>query len=107
MRITWVQPEDLLTHELVQSADEGRAVDDVRDRWVAAGGDPTPAVSGAGPVPASPELRALARVLLQELDARPAPSAPGEPDEWDAAVSLLPPAPDLPRRPSGRGDPEA
>ncbi|PUB27038.1 ADP-ribosylglycohydrolase [Promicromonospora sp. AC04] len=107
MRLTWAQPEDLLTHELVQSAAEGKDVTDLRDRWVAAGGDPTPAVSGAGPVPASPELRALARELLDELAARPAPSAPEEPDEWAAFESLLPPVPALPRRPSGPGSPEA
>jgi ADP-ribosylglycohydrolase len=106
VRLTWAQPEDLLTHELVQSAAEGKHVTDVLDRWVAAGGDPTPAESGAGPVPASPELRALARLLLDELDARPAPSAPDEPDEWDEIEVLLPPAPDLPRGPSGP-DPEA
>lgn len=100
MRLTWAQPEDLLTHELVQSADEGKDVADVRDRWVAAGGDPTPVVSGAGPVPASPGLRALARELLDELAARPAPSAPGEPDEWAAIEALLAPAPALPPRPS-------
>jgi ADP-ribosylglycohydrolase len=107
VRLAWAQPDDLLEHELVQAADEGKDVADVRDRWVAAGGDPTPAVSGAGPVPASPELRALARVLLDELDARPAPSAPGEPDDWGEIAALLPPAPDLPRRPSGPGDPDA
>ncbi|GAA4701847.1 ADP-ribosylglycohydrolase [Promicromonospora umidemergens] len=107
MRLTWAQPEDLLAHELVQAADEGKDVADVRDRWVAAGGDPTPAVSGAGPVPASPELRALARSLLAELDARPAPSAPEEPDGWAEIEALLPPAPVLPRRPSGSGGPDA
>lgn len=107
MRLTWAQPEDLLAHELVQAADEGKDVADVRDRWVAAGGDPTPAVTGAGPVPAPPGLRALARVLLDELDARPAASAPDEPDDWDRIAALLPPAPDLPRRPSGPGDPGA
>jgi ADP-ribosylglycohydrolase len=101
VKLTWAQPEDLLTHELVQSAAEGKDVTDVRDRWVAAGGDPTPAVSGAGPVPATPELRALARLLLAEVEARPAPSAPEEPDGWGELVALLPPAPDLPRRPSG------
>ncbi|WP_423463585.1 ADP-ribosylglycohydrolase family protein [Promicromonospora sp. MS192] len=106
MRLTWAQPEDLLAHELVQSAHEGKDVADVRDRWVAAGGDPTPAVSGAGPVPAPPALRNLARTLLDELDARPAPAAPNEPDTWEQAEALLPPAPDLPRRPAG-ADPEA
>ncbi|NIH84384.1 ADP-ribosylglycohydrolase family protein [Amycolatopsis granulosa] len=96
MRLTWAQPEDLLAHELVQSAAEGRDVGAIRDRWVAAGGDPVPAVSGAGPHPATPELRALARDLLDELAALPAPPAAAEPDDWDAIVALLPPAPDLP-----------
>ncbi len=36
-RLTWVQPPDLLTHELVASADEGKDVDDVRRRWVDGG----------------------------------------------------------------------
>jgi len=102
VRLTWAQPEDLLAHELVQSAAEGKDVADVRDRWVVAGGDPTPAVSGAGPVPAPPVLRALARTLLDELGARPAAPAPAT---WDDVVPLLPPAPDLPRRPAG-ADPE-
>jgi ADP-ribosylglycohydrolase len=106
VRLTWAQPEDLLTHELVQSAAEGKDVRDVRNRWVAVGGDPTPAVSGAGPVPVSSQLRAVARVLLDELEARPAPSAPEEPDQWDRIEALLPPAPGLPRRPRGP-DPEA
>lgn len=96
MRLTWAQPEDLLAHELVQSAAEGRDVGAVRDRWVAAGGDPTPAVSGAGPHPAGPELRALARQLLAELRTLPAAPAPHEPDAWEEIVALLPPAPALP-----------
>ena len=97
MRLTWAQPEDLLAHELVQSAAEGKETADVRERWVAAGGDPVPAVSGAGPDPATPELLSLARALLDELDARPAVPAPAEPDGWDEIVALLPPAPRLPR----------
>ncbi|MFD6178449.1 MULTISPECIES: ADP-ribosylglycohydrolase family protein [unclassified Isoptericola] len=96
MRLTWAQPEDLLAHELVQSAAEGKEVADVRARWVAAGGDPEPAVSGAGPVPATAELRALARTVLDELDARPAAPAPAEPDGWDEILALLPEAPELP-----------
>ena len=96
MRLTWAQPEDLLAHELVQAAAEGKdpaALADVRERWAAAGGDPVPAVSGAGPVPATPELRALARDLLVELDALPAAPAPHEPDDWDAILATLPAAP--------------
>ncbi|MGP4014866.1 ADP-ribosylglycohydrolase family protein [Saccharopolyspora sp. 5N708] len=98
MRLTWAQPEDLLAHELVQSAHEGKDITAVRARWVVAGGDPTPAVSGAGPHPAAPELRSLARELLDELDALPAAPAPDEPDDWDAIVGLLPSARDLPRQ---------
>ncbi|GLY70662.1 ADP-ribosylglycohydrolase family protein [Amycolatopsis taiwanensis] len=98
MRLTWAQPEDLLAHELVQSAVEGKDVSAVRARWVAAGGDPVPAVSGAGPRPASPALRALARELLDELGALPAGPAPDEPDGWDAIAASLPPAPGLSER---------
>lgn len=96
MRLTWAQPEDLLAHELVQSSHEGRDITAVRARWVAGGGDPVPAVSGAGPHPAPPGLRSLARELLDELDALPAAPAPDEPDDWDAIVGLLPSAPELP-----------
>ncbi|WP_275292051.1 ADP-ribosylglycohydrolase family protein [Amycolatopsis sp. La24] len=96
MRLTWAQPEDLLAHEFVQSTVEGKDVTSVRERWIAAGGDPVPAVSGAGPRPAPPALRALARTLLDELAALPCPPAPHEPDGWDEIVALLPPAPVLP-----------
>ncbi|WP_336157788.1 ADP-ribosylglycohydrolase family protein [Amycolatopsis sp. VC5-11] len=96
MRLTWAQPEDLLAHEFVQSTVEGKDVTSVRERWIAAGGDPVPAVSGAGPRPAPSALRALARTLLDELATLPCPPAPYEPDGWDEIVALLPPAPVLP-----------
>lgn len=90
MRLTWAQPEDLLAHELVAAAADGKDIDDVRARWVEAGGDPVPAVSGAGPVPATPELRELARRLLAELDALPALPDPGQPEAWDDIAAVLP-----------------
>ena len=98
MRLTWAQPEDLLAHELVQAAHEGRTVDDVAQRWAAAGGELVPAVSGASAVPATSELRALARELLAELDGRALPeeSRAAQPDDWDEIVALLPEAPALP-----------
>nr|WP_042178832.1 ADP-ribosylglycohydrolase family protein [Kibdelosporangium sp. MJ126-NF4]CEL13457.1 putative membrane protein [Kibdelosporangium sp. MJ126-NF4]CTQ99145.1 putative membrane protein [Kibdelosporangium sp. MJ126-NF4] len=96
MRLTWAQPEDLLAHEFVQSSVDGKGVGEIRARWVAADGDPVPAVSGAGPNHAPPALRALARELLDELAALPTPAAPDEPDEWSAILALLPPAPSLP-----------
>lgn len=105
MRLTWAQPEDLLTHELVQSAAEGKDVTAVALRWSQAGGDPMPAVSGAGPVPASEPLRALARELLDELDGTPAPAHPAEPDGWAEIVALLPPAPAAGTGESGAGLP--
>lgn len=70
MRMTWVQPEDLLPHQLVQSKSEGAEVADVEDRWRQAGGTTDAPVSGASDKPATPELRALARELLDELDGR-------------------------------------
>lgn len=77
MRLTWVQPEDLLPHQLVQSAAEGADVRDITARWVAAGGAVEAPVSGASAQPAGSELRALARQLLEELDElTPAWSAP-------------------------------
>ncbi|WP_372666320.1 ADP-ribosylglycohydrolase family protein [Amycolatopsis kentuckyensis] len=92
MRLTWAQPEDLLPHELVQSLAEGKDVTAVRERWIAAGGSPTPAVSGAGP--AALALRPLARELLDSLGAPPADPS------WDALE--LAPAASLPRGSRGR-----
>ncbi|MGW6278670.1 ADP-ribosylglycohydrolase family protein [Kribbella sp. NPDC055071] len=70
MRLTWVQPEDLLPHQLVQSRSEGVDVTDVQARWLTGGGTTDAPASGATDEPATPKLRALARELLDELDAR-------------------------------------
>ncbi len=102
MRLTWAQPEDLLAHELVQSAAEGRETADVAARWVAAGGDLVPPASGASTAPSQAGLRSLARDLLAALAERPAVPAAHEPDDWDALVRLLRPAPELP--PPDRAD---
>ncbi|MEI5100024.1 ADP-ribosylglycohydrolase family protein [Streptomyces sp. PmtG] len=74
MRLTWLQPEDLIAHEFRQAKEEGRDVTEARARWERAGGNPTPPVAGASPHPAPPRLRSLAEHLLDELDisARPA-----------------------------------
>jgi ADP-ribosylglycohydrolase len=91
--MTWVQPEDLLPHQLVQARSEGVDVTDVQARWLAAGGTTDAPVSGASAEPAPPALRALARELLDVLDARTAdwhepeiPELPslGEPAELEA-----------------------
>lgn len=96
LRLTWAQPEDLLPHELAASADEGRDVSDLADRWMAAGGDVTAPVSGASPSPASPQLRALALELLDAADARPAPDTEAEPADLDAVRRTWPDAWHLP-----------
>jgi ADP-ribosylglycohydrolase len=72
MRLTWVQPEDLLPHQLVQSTSEGVDVSDIAARWVSAGGLTEAPVSGASDKPAGAELRALARELMDALDNRSA-----------------------------------
>jgi ADP-ribosylglycohydrolase len=96
-----VQPEDLLPHELVASREEGRAVDEIEARWLAAGGAATPPVGGASPEPASPALRALAQRLLDELELVAVPQSADEPDElaairagWPADFGLGAPAGD-------------
>ena len=96
LRLTWVQPEDLLPHELAASRDEGRDVTALAERWAAAGGDVTAPVGGASAVPASPELRALAGDLLDAADALPGPDPADEPDELAAVRASWPTAWNLP-----------
>ncbi|MDH6538989.1 ADP-ribosylglycohydrolase family protein [Streptomyces sp. SPB4] len=104
VRLTWAQPEDLIGHELRQAAEDGRDAGPVLRAWTAAGGRPAPARAGASPVPAPPELRALASRLLDELAALPAPTAATEPTTWPSIHATWPPAPDA--RPSEPPAPE-
>lgn len=97
MRLTWVQPEDLLAHALVQAVAEGTDVREQARRWQEAGGSLEPAVSGASAVPADEATRAVARRLMAELDELTPAAHPDEPDAWDEIVALLPAAPVLPR----------
>ncbi|WP_329069287.1 ADP-ribosylglycohydrolase family protein [Streptomyces sp. NBC_01429] len=89
-RLTWVQPEDLLGHELRQAAEDGRDAAQFVRRWQRAGGRPAPVRSGASPDPASPQLRSLALDLLDELDQLPSPQADHEPTELSAIRSACP-----------------
>ncbi len=97
MRVTWVQPEDVIRHELVQSRAEGKSVDDIAARWLAAGGTLDVPTRGASAEPATPAQRALARSLIDELDGRPAPASSDEPNDVEAiraqwsAPPVLPP----------------
>ena len=105
LRVTWVQPEDLVGHELNQAREEGKDVDDVERRWFAAGGAPAPG-RGASQEPVPDELRALAVELLDELDALPRPLAASEPETFDEIIAAANPAErrdplDLPERIAG------
>jgi len=82
MRVTWVQPEDLVRHELWQSEQEGRDVAAVRQRWAQTGAAVEPPRAGASPEVATPEQRLLAERLLLELDALPDVTAATEPSDW-------------------------
>ncbi|GAB2774125.1 ADP-ribosylglycohydrolase family protein [Streptomyces chlorus] len=107
LRLTWVQPEDLIGHELRQAAQDGRAataVAAVAARWRAAGGPEAPPRAGASPRPVSRYLRLLAGDLLDELADLPSGLADDEPTDlgaikslcphWPSPVEAAPPAPD-------------
>ncbi|MBA2332673.1 MAG: ADP-ribosylglycohydrolase family protein [Actinobacteria bacterium] len=105
MRVTWSQPEDLIGHELRQAREEGQDIDEVEQRWLAAGGAPAPA-RGASQEPASDEVRRLALELLDELDARPRPLGEEEPGGFEEILRAANPASmeapdDLPERIAG------
>ena len=95
MRVTWVQPEDLVRHEFRQAADEGRKVDDLIAQWTAAGGPAHPPDRGASP-PGDPALRELAERLLPELERRAAGEDADEPNSLDAIRQSAPGASQLP-----------
>jgi ADP-ribosylglycohydrolase len=98
--VTWIQPEDLVGHELRQSREEGKDVDAIEERWLASGGRPAPG-RGASQEPASPAVRRLAVELLDELDMLSRPFAADEPEELEAILAAAAPvagrAPDLDR----------
>jgi ADP-ribosylglycohydrolase len=95
LRLTWTQPEDLVPHALRAAHLDDIDVDDLAEKWVAAGGSLVPPVSGATPEPASRELRALGREILSLVDEREAPAEllRREPNCLDEILSLAPPAP--------------
>ncbi|MET9655249.1 ADP-ribosylglycohydrolase family protein [Streptomyces sp. NPDC006460] len=92
LRVTWVQPEDLVGHELRQAAEDGRDATAIAARWAAAGGSPAPTAAGASPGP-RPDLRPLAEHLLDELAALPSPLSPAEPTSLAAIRDLAPRSP--------------
>jgi ADP-ribosylglycohydrolase len=86
VRVTWIQLEDLVGHELRQAREEGKDVDAVEARWLAAGGSPAPG-RGASQEPSAPELVALAGELLDELATLPRPLAEREPEGFAEIVA--------------------
>jgi ADP-ribosylglycohydrolase len=90
LRLTWVQPEDLLGHELHQARQDGREPSSVAARWRAAAGPQAPPRAGASPTPASPHLRSLAQDLLDELADLPSALADGEPTDLARIRALCP-----------------
>nr|WP_222851482.1 ADP-ribosylglycohydrolase family protein [Phytoactinopolyspora mesophila] len=90
MRLTWVQPEDLVGHALHQAAYDGIDVADLRERWVAAGGNPEPLHSGASGRAVGEALRRLALDVLDEVDGRPSPFDVDEPTDLDAIRAVAP-----------------
>ncbi|MYW46108.1 ADP-ribosylglycohydrolase family protein [Streptomyces sp. SID161] len=81
LRLTWVQPEDLLGHELRQARLDGREPSAVEARWRAAGGPDAPQRAGASAHRASPYLRLLAEDLLDELADLPSRFRDDEPTD--------------------------
>lgn len=100
LRLTWVQPEDLLGHELRQAEQDGREPSAIAARWTAAGGPPVPDRAGASPVPVSPYLRLLAADLLDELADLPSRLTEREPTDLERVKALCP---DWPVRGPGPG----
>ncbi|MEV5883293.1 ADP-ribosylglycohydrolase family protein [Streptomyces sp. NPDC052020] len=90
LRLTWVQPEDLIGHELRQAALDGREPSAVAARWRAAGGCDAPARAGASPGPVSRRLRLLAEDLLDELAELPSALAQDEPTDLDRIRARCP-----------------
>jgi ADP-ribosylglycohydrolase len=90
LRLTWVQPEDLLGHELHQARLDGREPSAIEARWRAAGGPDAPERAGASPHRASRYLRLLAEDLLDELADLPSRLAEDEPTDLARIRALCP-----------------
>ncbi|MEV5577505.1 ADP-ribosylglycohydrolase family protein [Streptomyces parvus] len=104
VRLTWVQPEDLVGHELRQAAQDGRDAREIEERWYAAGGSPAPDRAGASEPPAPARLRALAGELLDELATLDSPLSADEPTDLDAIVAACPHWPGPPESAPAAGD---
>ncbi|MFC9908435.1 ADP-ribosylglycohydrolase family protein [Streptomyces sp. NPDC059862] len=88
LRLTWVQPEDLIGHEIRQAHQDGREPTAIAKRWEAAGGPKSPHRAGASPQPASRYLRQLAEDLLDELADLPSSLTETEPTDLPKIKAL-------------------
>ncbi|WP_405538200.1 ADP-ribosylglycohydrolase family protein [Streptomyces sp. NBC_00075] len=100
LRLTWVQPEDLLGHELRQATQDGREPSRIAARWRAAGGPEAPPRAGASPDRASRYVRQLAEDLLDELADLPSKLAEHEPTDLPLIRALCPNWPAQPTQPA-------
>lgn len=90
IRLTWVQPEDLIGHELRQAAEDGRdpgEVARITAEWHKAGGHDAPPRAGASDGDAW-RLRGLAGDLLDELASFTSPL--DEPADLPAIIAASP-----------------
>lgn len=93
IRLTWVQPEDLIGHELRQAAEDGRSaaftaeIAAITKEWHAAGGHDAPPRAGASEGDAA-HLRGLAENLLDRLSTLPPPL--DEPSSWEGVAAVGP-----------------
>ncbi|MCF3133412.1 ADP-ribosylglycohydrolase family protein [Streptomyces olivochromogenes] len=90
LRLTWVQPEDLVGHELRQARQDGREPSAIAARWRAAGGEEAPERAGASARRASPYLRLLAEDLLDELADLPGTLSEREPTSLARIKAMCP-----------------
>jgi ADP-ribosylglycohydrolase len=90
LRLTWVQPEDLIGHELRQASQDGREPKAIAARWRTAGGQDSPLTAGASPTPTSRYLRQLAEDLLDELADLPSALTDDEPTDLENIRLLCP-----------------
>lgn len=105
MRLTWVQPEDLVTHGFAQARADGTDPAELERRWVQAGGAAEAPVSGASDTASTAELRSLAAQLLDRLDDLAGlESRPAGPDSWEALSGSLSPAALAPPGPEALAD---
>ena len=70
LRVTWAQPADLVGHFFGQAKYEGVNVAEEIAEWEAAGGVSQASVVGASAVPASAQMRDLARGICSRVEAK-------------------------------------